>query len=384
MKKIILLSLLFALVSTAAFSQIKISAMPHHSGQADSVKIPVVINGTNYVIYGYQLMGSNNDSCYVDAEGLPDSTGFVLIHGDERRDTFRFNIQLDTTSLSNRINQKLNITDTVNKWVTSIYESGGNLYMRKNGSNVLIGALGGSSGITSINSLSGAAQTLTTGTSGNDVAVSSAGTTHTINIPDASATARGVVTTGDQTFGGIKTFSGTFHTISGLLGVGAPNPGTGSQVHFLGKVNYANPTAESGFYPFQLYGGWAAVGAPTYSSGTTLAFGGMYAGTWIAVRIFSHGVERALFNENGVTVTKLNVNTGANATTGTATLASGTVTVSTNLVTASSKIFVTYNTPSGTQGFLSTPTGSIVAATSFVINSSSASDNSTVNWWIIN
>ena len=67
---------------------------------------------------------------------------------------------------------------------------------------------------------------------------------------------------------------------------------------------------------------------------------------------------------------------------GTATLSSGTVTVATDKVLTGYKIYVSVNTPSGTQGFLSAPTGSIVDATEFVINSTSATDNSTVNWWI--
>lgn len=67
---------------------------------------------------------------------------------------------------------------------------------------------------------------------------------------------------------------------------------------------------------------------------------------------------------------------------GTATLSSGTVTVLTDKVLTGYKIYVSVNTPSGTQGFLSAPTGSIVNATSFVINSTNAGDNSTVNWWI--
>ena len=62
-------------------------------------------------------------------------------------------------------------------------------------------------GITAINSLTGAAQTLTTGTTGGDFAIVSSGTTHTFNIPDASASARGLVTTGAQTLAGAKTFS---------------------------------------------------------------------------------------------------------------------------------------------------------------------------------
>lgn len=81
---------------------------------------------------------------------------------------------------------------------------------------------------------------------------------------------------------------------------------------------------------------------------------------------------------------KVKVSTGSNASMGTATLSSGTVTVNTTAVATGSTIFLTCNTPGGTQGFLSAPSGSITNGTSFVINSSSGSDTSTVNWWIIN
>lgn len=82
---------------------------------------------------------------------------------------------------------------------------------------------------------------------------------------------------------------------------------------------------------------------------------------------------------------KLNIATGTNASIGTsAAMTAGTITIATTAVTVGSQIFVSHNTPGGTPGILSVPEASIVAGTSFVINSTSSSDTSTVNWLIIN
>ena len=64
-------------------------------------------------------------------------------------------------------------------------------------------------GLTALNGLTAQVQNFATGTSGTDFAISSTSATHTFNLPDASASARGVVTTGTQTFAGYKIFNGT-------------------------------------------------------------------------------------------------------------------------------------------------------------------------------
>jgi hypothetical protein len=74
--------------------------------------------------------------------------------------------------------------------------------------------------------------------------------------------------------------------------------------------------------------------------------------------------------------------TGAAGIVGSSTLVAGTVTVSTTAVTASSVILLSVKTIGGTAGTLSV--GTVTAGTSFVINSSSSTDTSTVNWLIIN
>lgn len=62
-------------------------------------------------------------------------------------------------------------------------------------------------GLTALNGLTAQVQSFATGTSGTDFGISSTSATHTFNLPDASATARGVITTGTQTIAGTKTFS---------------------------------------------------------------------------------------------------------------------------------------------------------------------------------
>jgi len=71
------------------------------------------------------------------------------------------------------------------------------------------------SGITSLNSQTGATQAFATGTTGTDVGIVSSANTHTFNFPNASASARGLLTSADwSTFNGKVGGSG----VSGQVG----------------------------------------------------------------------------------------------------------------------------------------------------------------------
>ena len=103
--------------------------------------------------------------------------------------------------------------------IRDIYSSGtGLLYY--NGSS-WIDLASSSSGISSLNGLTGATQTFATGTSGTDFGISSSGTVHTFNLPDASTSNRGLISSGAQTIGGIKTFYDNTVFRSSITGLNA-------------------------------------------------------------------------------------------------------------------------------------------------------------------
>lgn len=183
-----------------------------------------------------------------------------------------------------------------------------------------------------------------------------------------------------------KTGLGSF---SGGLKFGGSNTLTdgGSRSQFSGDVLTSSVIMRSGSFIYIFGGGTVeVVGSASDGAtaiGTKISTNGLTYSTAGAkiLSVRNNTTEKLAVGKNG----QLHTPTGnADSVAGTATLSGGTVTVSTTAVSASSMILVSHNTPGGTMGHLSAPVASIVAATSFVINSSSGTDTSTVNWWIIN
>jgi hypothetical protein len=83
-------------------------------------------------------------------------------------------------------------------------------------------------GLTALNGLQAQVQNFAVGTTGTDFAINSSGSTHTFNLPDASSTARGLVTTGVQTIAGAKTFTGAI-SASNLSGTNTGDNATNTQ-----------------------------------------------------------------------------------------------------------------------------------------------------------
>jgi len=95
-------------------------------------------------------------------------------------------------------------------------------------------------GITAINSLTGAVQTLGVGTSGTDFAIVSSGTSHTFNLPNASASNRGALLSADWT---------TFNNKQNALTNPVTGTGTNNELAYFNTTGSTISSLTTATYP---------------------------------------------------------------------------------------------------------------------------------------
>jgi hypothetical protein len=165
-EKALLLSILFLGICTYSFSQLKVGDKPTVLNKAVSIDAQGTLDGLGYGRQGLWLPRVY-DTSVTGIRALNPPDGLVIYHPPSGRMFLRSN----------------------NAWVT--YYTGGIASILAGGQTLI-----------------GPNLSFFTGTTGTDFNIAGNSTTNTVtfNLPDASATARGLMTTGAQTFAGYKTF----------------------------------------------------------------------------------------------------------------------------------------------------------------------------------
>jgi len=170
-------------------------------------------------------------------------------------------------------------SSTGNSLIKSTLTAGSGILISNSTGSITISTTG--AGITNLNGVAASYQSLAVGSSGTDFAIVSTGSSHTFNIPDASATARGLITTGTQTIAGSKTFSSTITgSITGSAGSATTATTAGAAGQWIAPITFSLGGDLSGSVTFSGSGSTtltATIAANSVALGTDTT--GNYAGS---------------------------------------------------------------------------------------------------------
>ena len=231
---------------------------------------------------------SNNDLFFIGWQGA--SFNFVTSTGTFGNETSKFKI-------TNSGTVSIGVQPTLDNDTTDILGRKADGTIVRIDKSSIVGT-----GITAINNLVGTTQSLVTGTAGTNFTISSTGSTHTFNLPTASATNRGALSSADWTIfnskqNNLKTFNRTqgiyyFEEFMGYQAGGllaaysnvitlvsgngtARSVGTTNRTNQQGIIQHSTGTAATNFagyaYGSSLYIGSGTISIETYVTIDTLS-----------------------------------------------------------------------------------------------------------------
>ena len=211
----------------------------------DPAQLNIPAGNWNYEIYASMSSNGGTPAMYAELY-VYDGTTFTLISTSANEIiydgtalnlyTFAMAVPATSLTLTDRLAVKIYATNSGGK-TTTIHTQDGHLCQ-------IITTF--STGITALNGLTAQVQYFQTGTSGTDFNISSTTATHTFNIPDASATARGLITTGTQTIAGTKTFSDATKNNGGIFLQNASSSSLAGYMNLGGLTNGVKFTSGGG------------------------------------------------------------------------------------------------------------------------------------------
>jgi hypothetical protein len=235
--------------------------------------LEITAGNWNFETYFQASSGGGSPSFYIELYKVSGTTATLIASSSANPELIAFGTS--TTPYFSALAVPTTVLTITDRLAIRYYvvHSGRTITLHTENSNLCQVITTFTTGLTALNGLTAQVQNFATGSSGTDFNISSSGTTHTFNIPSASADNRGLITTGSQTIAGAKTFS-VDAVINGVnVGRGGGSVGTNTRLGFgsLGSNTSGAENTSVGYLSLQNN----TVGG----SNTVLGYGSMAANT---------------------------------------------------------------------------------------------------------